>query len=111
MLITVLDIVNRLPLEREENKADSPTPEDKEQAQSFLLWLQVQVIQKMAVSFLDTCLQHGASKGYLLDAGAVTALGRIAEKASNGNSRRHPEATADEATKTQALHLMNKLLD
>jgi hypothetical protein len=41
----------------------------------------------------------------------VNALGRIAEKSSNGNQRRHPEATADEATKMQALRLMNMLLD
>jgi hypothetical protein len=112
MLQTVLDIVNRLPLEREEQESDvSIASEEKDQAQTFLLWLQVQVIQKMACSFLDTCLHHGASKGFLMDAGVVNALGRIAEKSSNGNQRRHPEATADEATKMQALRLMNMLLD
>lgn len=108
MVETVIDIVNRLPLERKDDNSIEDVA--TEEAHTFLCWLQVQVILKMTCGFFETCMHHGVDKEYLVNAGALGVLSKIAETSAGKHQIKHAEATADEATKAQAQQIMKELL-
>jgi len=104
MIPTVVEMVEKLPLEKIDDDSRMDDADDQKQQdrpEKFLVRLQIQVIQKMASSFFETCLLHRVEKGYLMNAGALRALTCIAENT----------ATVDEATRTHALMVMKALMN
>lgn len=102
MIGVVTATVSRLPLTYDGDKT--------QEAHTFLCWLQIQLIQKMACGFFETCLQHGINKENLIEAGALSVLSMIAETSSSRNQKWHPEAIADEATKAQAKQVIKEIV-
>ncbi|KAG7358721.1 hypothetical protein IV203_015310 [Nitzschia inconspicua] len=103
----VIHVVNELPPDDTE---DGTIDTQSGEAHTFLCWLQIQVIQKMACAFFETCLYHGLNAEFLIEAGALTALSKIAEGSSQKNPNRNPEAIADEATKARAKQVIKELV-